>query len=602
METKNESESKTKKGKLLITVSLFLNLVLFFSFITIRHYPSILIFFHIASIFILWGFLFMKLNFINAIKNRWKELVLILLLTLVAFFVRIYQIEEISPGMYGDEIAVAQWGLRLIQKPDIPPFISEGYYHPTPLLYLTAYSVQTLGHSMTAIRMPNVIIGAASVGAFYILLRIFFPISISLFGAILLIFQYTHIVISRLSYEPTPSLFCQILTLIFLALYWKKKNAIYLIGIGLSLGAGMYTYLNFRPFALLIFLVTIVLLLKHNWKQSLKKVLLFIVIFFIAAMPLFSYVLIDPQGFSGRISELSIFSHNYSPSELTKELEGSILRTTIMPFFPIPITLTNGPQTNGDPNPRNNPATSPMFDTLTVLMSILGTIYLFFKKRNLFWLVILLIIPPILSDVFANENVPEFHYYGIGHPQAMHVSGFILTTLFTATAGLYWIYLRWSKKKAAEVVTLIGIFVIIVSCWNWLLYFNQMQISPGAYLYNYTVNHAQASNTANYLNKIPGEKISITKDIGNTLNFQFFIDSKRKLNIFEPINTENTLKTIQASDVTAIGVTVKTVPILNASSINDLASKGYVIDALNNQFGQPDVIIIRKDLFNLQLQ
>ena len=170
---------------------LIINILLFINFVYSKSFSSILMYVHILSIILLWGFLFVQINLHKKIKKHWKEGCLILLLIFLAFLVRMDRLEEISPGMYSDEIDVAQRGLQLYDKPDLPPFISENYYHPTPLLYLTAFSVKTLGHTMTAIRMPNVIIGALTVVAIYILLRLFFPISISLFGAILLMFQYT---------------------------------------------------------------------------------------------------------------------------------------------------------------------------------------------------------------------------------------------------------------------------------------------------------------------------------------------------------------------------------------------------------------------------
>lgn len=586
------------KNKIVLSffsVSIVLHVLLFFNFIFSRNFAPIFIALHILTIIALWIFLLQSLKVLTIVRSYWKEICIICLLILIAFFVRIDRLEEVTPGMYPDEIGVAQWGIKLLQEQNFAPFIAEGYYHPTPLLHVTGWSVETFGHTMTAIRLPSIIFGAFSIGAFYILLRLFFPMPVAFFGAMLMVFQYTHIVISRFAYESIPSLFWQIVTLIFCFLYWKKKDFFYLLGVALSLGAGMYTYLNFRLFAILIFIVTILLIFKNKWRLSLKKTGFFIAMVFVSTTPLISYFFIDPQGFSGRVSDISIFSYNYNVSEFTKELSGNIFRITVLPFFELPTIDPNSPPVSGDPNPRHNPATKPMFDLATVILSLVGLLYIFIKNRNLFWLLILLFLPPLLSDVFAHERIPEFHYPGIGHPHAMRTSGFIITTLFTATAAFYWIYEHWSKKRLTEILTVMSIGLLVICYWNWHLYFNQNQVSPGAYFFNYKNNYVQASKTAHYLNTLPEQKITITKNLVDTINFKFFIDVKKQLNILDLTGTESAKMIIEASDITVIDVTEKTIPLLNSLDNNTLVSMGYTVQMLKNPIGQPEVIIVSKN-------
>ena len=152
---------------------------------------------------------------------RRKEMLLLILLIITAFIVRIDRVEEFTPGMYADELTVAKAGLQLLAQSELPPYADVNFGHPTPLLYATGLSVQTFGHTITAIRLPYIIFGALSVGAFYILLRLFFPTSIAFLGSLLMVYQYSHVALSRLAYEPIPSLFWQIVTITFLVLYWS---------------------------------------------------------------------------------------------------------------------------------------------------------------------------------------------------------------------------------------------------------------------------------------------------------------------------------------------------------------------------------------------
>jgi 4-amino-4-deoxy-L-arabinose transferase-like glycosyltransferase len=338
---------------------------------------------HIASLIVLWGLALQQGKIFEHLITKWKELLLIIFLLLIALFVRLYLVEEISPGMYGDELTVATQSLELVKEQDWPPFLGI-YSHPTPLLYMTAASINAFGHTITAIRLPSIIFGVLTVGAFYFLLRLFFPMMIATAGAVLMIFQYTQVILSRLAYEPIPSLFFQIVSAIFLIQYQRTKENRYLIGTALSLGGGLYTYYNFRTFALIVFVLTIFLILRKNWKKQWKDAVLFGTIFFVAGMPFFSYAVIDPAGFWGRITAISIFSRHYSSSEFINELWGNIYRTAILPFYGTPITQ-NAPLFSGDPNPGKNPSGVPMFDPLTVVLALVGFVYLFIKRRPFFW-------------------------------------------------------------------------------------------------------------------------------------------------------------------------------------------------------------------------
>lgn len=579
-----------------ITVALiFLNFALFIIFILIKHFPPILVLLNILSIVFLWALVFKHLKLISLFASRRKEVLLISSLVILGFFVRMYGIEDFTPGMYGDEMAIAKGSLSLLGKPDWPPFVDVNYGHPTPLLYFTGLSLQTFGHSITAIRLPSIIFGALTVGAFYILLRLFFPISISIFGAILMLFQYSNVVLSRLAYEPIPSLFWQIVTTIFLIIYWRTRKVYMLMGLALSIGAGMYTYLAFRPFAVAVVLVTLFILLRTRWKQNLKRLVCFIAIIFVVTIPLVSYYLVTPDVFSARSNQISIFSRNYSSSQFLSEFWGNIHRTALLTFFAIPNPPDNSPPVSGDPNPAHNPGNSPMFDLLTDFAAIVGLIFLFRKKRSLFWFVLLMLIPPFVSDVFSTEVTPDTNYFGYGHPNALREAGFIWVILLIVSAGFYWVYSRYGKTQKMAVLTVIGIFVVVIAYWNWYLYFEQFQISPAFYIYNYRFNHGRTVLTSAYLNKVSGQKISLTKDLVDDGYVAFFLRRPAQVSSFDLISKDNTYKIIKESDITAIGVTPQTVPILSQINQNDIASFGYSINTINNPVGQPNIYVFEKN-------
>src|SRR3972149_1631793 len=105
----------------LITV---LNLALFVIFVFLRQYPPVFILIHIASLVFLWGIVLARLEIIKLLMGRWRETLIFIILVILALSVRLYKVEEVTPGIYGDEVTAARMSLDLLKNPDWPPFVS----------------------------------------------------------------------------------------------------------------------------------------------------------------------------------------------------------------------------------------------------------------------------------------------------------------------------------------------------------------------------------------------------------------------------------------------------------------------------------------------
>ncbi len=346
----------------------------------------------------------------------------------------------------------------------------------------------------------------------------YLPVLFALLGSTLLLFQYSHIVLSRLAYEPAASLFFQVLTAIFLSLYYKTKEKYLLVAIALTLGMGLYTYLSFRAFAITVVFITFVQLWRQTTKNRLQEAALFISVLFMAAMPLYSYAIVDGQGFSGRTSEISLFSRGYSSEELFHELSANVYRTTILPFIGIP---GSDPPFIGDPNPGKNPSGVTMFDPITTVLVMIGFIFLFKYKRALFYISLFLMLPAFISDIFSTEVIPDFHYYGLGHPNTLRMSGIIIIVLFVAVYGLY-VLSKWIGKDRGVIAVscLVGFACLI----NWFWYFDQAKINRTFYIYNHKVNRADVINMLIYINIRNVKKVSMTTTLAENRDYiEFFI-------------------------------------------------------------------------------
>ncbi|MBA3724662.1 MAG: glycosyltransferase family 39 protein [Candidatus Levybacteria bacterium] len=573
----------------LITILLAINICVFLSFIFTKHYFPFFIFINILSIIILWGIVWKEYVHRSIVAHKGKEILIVLGLFGVAFLVRLYGIENVTPGMYGDEVTVAVQSLQLLNQKEWLPFIGN-YSHPTPLLYMTAASIEVFGHTITAVRLPSILFGALTVGAFYILLRIHLPGKFALLGAILLLFQYSHIVLSRLAYEPAAALFFQVLTVIFLSLYYKTKEKYVLVAIALVVGIGLYTYLSFRAFAIAIVLMTFLVLWKQTTKNRLQQAALFISILFIAAMPLFSYAIIDGQGFGARTSEISLFSRGYASEELVRELSANVYRTITLPFIGIP---GSNPPSIGDPNPGKNPSGVTIFDPITTIFVIIGFVYLFRYKRGLFYIVLLLLLPAIISDIFSTEVIPNLHYYGLGHPNMLRISGIIIVILFVATYGLYAFFTWIGKDKGVIAVSCLVGFACLI---NWFWYFGQANITRTFYLYNYKVNKTDVIQMITYVNASSAKKVSMTTTLAENREYiAFFLHPDSNVSQFALNERTNILDIITQSDVTVIEINPSTIAAVNALLTTDALNSGTItMHEIKGVVDQPDIVVFEK--------
>lgn len=504
-------------------LSLFgINLLFFFIFLITRHYSFFAVLVNILSILLVatWAINVKHIHFF--FKKYAVDIFFLLSLFLFAFSIYSYKVDVVTPGIQGDEITVARVSERVLSLPEYAPFIETNYGHATPLLYFTGLSIKLLGKTLFAIRLQGILFGALSVAAFYILLRIFFSKTLSAVASLMLLFSYPLVAVSRLAYEITPSLFFQLLTVILLYLAWKTKNIRYYAAVGLSLGAGLYTYVGFRMFAFIIagfFTYQLFKALKHD-RKILQRLAVFLVSLFIIAMPLLSYSINHPTEIMARAKSLSPFNQGLPAIEVYKELQGATFRLTNL-FLPNSNTDHNP---NGDPSLKQNPSRVSIFDIVTFLFFINGLIFLLTKNRNLFLLISILSISPLVNDIFSLERIPEGHYYGIGHPNTLRIAGIIPIIYFIVAFGLNKIKPFFDEQAKGFYATVLILIATVVIFLNWSSYFGQ---PFNDYVYFY--NGVKMLHVADVLNNTSAKTVYLSPSFINEDRVKYFM--KRDVNI-----------------------------------------------------------------------
>lgn len=536
------------KQPFIFLILFIINLLLFFFFSLTKSYPFFAILLNILSVvfFLCW----ISFHALSIFRQNKKiiDIAIIICLFLLAFVVYIYKIDIVTPGIQGDEITVAKISEQILTSTQFAPFTIQSYGHPTPLLYLTGWSIQTFGRTIMAIRLPYVLFGALSIAAFYVLLRMFFTKTISIAGSLLMLFSYPFIILSRLAYEVTPEIFFQIVTVISLTLAWKKKDILYYAAVGLSLGLGLYTYVGFRTFALLILFILAYLLIKTA-KTTKSKILyctVTLAALFIPLIPLLSYSINNPTQIMARTTALSAFTQNYSSTETTKEIFANIGRLTHLFFMGDPNSSTNG-----DTNYARNPSNVSMFDIGTFLLFIMGIFFFFRTNRKLLLIITILTLSAIANDIFVIEKIPQaVNPYGVGHPNTLRIAGIIPIIYFVIVYGLNQIRVLLEKRN---INIFYGTYVLlaILALYNWSLYFNQ---PSNTFFSNYIddYNKVFEMDIVNAINASNAHEVAVSAKFATDERFKYFINKNIVIKSYAPKSYSDAVNQARAHQLSVL--------------------------------------------------
>ncbi|MDO8269937.1 MAG: glycosyltransferase family 39 protein [Candidatus Levybacteria bacterium] len=530
--------------RILLVGTAILNLLLFFSFFITKGYPWVFIFLHFLS---LLPILFIATKkAILALQIAKKEYIVIAIIFTFSIILRLYNIGTLTPGMQGDEVIVAYSAKELGSS--YSPFTTSNFGHGTMIPYMVLIATRIFGDTITSIRFPSAIFGGLGVIVFYLLLRFYFKPSLAFAGSLFFAFAYTNIALSRVIYEPTAAIFFQIIAILFLLLAIKKKDFFYYAALGIILGLGNYTYINFRLFTLFSLLLLCGFLILQ--KFQLQKKILFLstaVIFLVVGiMPLGHYFLIHPDQLVARAAVLSIFNQNLSMQEIISNIHGNISQLRYIFLSP------------GDPNFRINPGKTAMFDITTIVLAFIGFIYLIKRNIKVLILVGVLSLPFIVSDILAYESGPANTFYGFAHPNTLRISGIIPFVILCVTFGLYGLKKiiersmkdNQSSEEAIQMTKNYGVVVLLIFSFfiNYSLYFMQ-SYDP----YTHTVNGVAQLKLVQYVNTMDREKkIYASTQIIDDIRFTYFLKKDHKVLLFNPKTLKEATKIINESDLVLI--------------------------------------------------
>lgn len=298
--------------------------------------------------------------------NR-RDWLLLLAITLVAAWFRLYRIDDIPFGLWVDELAVAANAADLGGRPFLPfgstPLFADGqqWVHTHNLyLYACALVLRLTGYSFAGVKLISLLPGIAAPPLLFLLARRMLPAWPAAFAAALLAVSHWHVTLSRWGFDEVLVTALAVVAVARLHDGLEGRDTRALLVAGAIVGLAQYGYLAARLVAVAAFVVLVGRLAWLRQRRQLVELGVFCAAFVVATAPLLAYWLTHPSVFTVRVAQLSIVGRSLGGEPV---LLLANLRDYALMFF-----------TRGDLNPRHNIPGQPMLDPLVALLFGLGIV------------------------------------------------------------------------------------------------------------------------------------------------------------------------------------------------------------------------------------
>lgn len=260
------------------------------------------------------------------------------LLTLLGAGLRFYRLNELPPGLFGDEALASLHARNLLTSPHFPIYFAQvdGGFHPA-IIYLTLLTRWVTNNHIYAIRLGVAAVGAGTLPLIFFALRSIFQLdearaaranALGLMGAFIYTSAFPDILIQRLGFEvmfPAPA---GALAVWGLARALKSQRRRDYLLAGAALGLALYTYYSARllPVAVVV-AVAWAAWLARAWRPHLIGLALLTLSACLVFAPLGWFFIQHPNTFFARALTVSTETRSTSGLNLLLKLLENVGRT-----------------------------------------------------------------------------------------------------------------------------------------------------------------------------------------------------------------------------------------------------------------------------------
>lgn len=391
-----------------------------------------------------------------------RNLIVMLIILVLSFFLRFYRLDSNPPSLSWDEASIGYNAYSISQtlRDEHGRFLPYDYfsafgdYKPPASIYITAISAKLFGLSTWSVRMPFALLGVLSVLLTYFLveeLRKIFNVKTlnsyySILASFLLGISPWHTIISRQAFEANMATFFIVLG-VWLLLVGLNRGIFLIPGL-ISLIISIYTFNSPRLFVPLFILVFLALFWRQLWIQKKWSVVSLIIGGFLF-LPLLPH-LVSPLG-QLRFKEVNIFSESgvVITANKRQEMDGNSILDKIVHNRRLGYTLLFLSHYfdhfnidylffNGDVNPKFSTRSNGQFFLIEALFLVMGCYFLLKKEKKLALFIFSWLLLGLVPAATARET-----------PHALRTEVSLPMWQLVSAAGLFYLcallHSKWRK-------------------------------------------------------------------------------------------------------------------------------------------------------------
>lgn len=346
-----------------------------------------------------------SINYLFSINKIVQYVFFPILFLLISLILYIFKLDKISSGFHVDEVALSNFSLKILSG-QINTLIGVGEHnHPILSFLPQSISLELLGRTVLAARLPTAIFSALSIPIFFIFVKYLFGFKTAIFSSILFLTSHLWLAMSRLAINNSQIVFFELITFIFLFLALKKNKIYYFFLTGIGCGLMFYLYAGFRVVPLIVALILIYdSFLKNrenfNFKDLLLKIVVILIGFLIISLPQIIYFYQHPYAFISRNNDISILGNGAEATWLKQynypyKNNFEILAAQTLKTFMI------SPESRDTSGQYGYP--KKVLDPISYALVTLGLIYCIyrFKKSKYLFLILWFFITLIFGNIIA---------------------------------------------------------------------------------------------------------------------------------------------------------------------------------------------------------
>jgi 4-amino-4-deoxy-L-arabinose transferase-like glycosyltransferase len=246
---------------------------------------------------------------------------------LLALLLRVWRLDAIPFTLGGDEGSQGLEALRVLVGDLRNPFTTGWLGVPTMSFFFNSLAIQYLGPTVTALRLPWALVGAATVVVAFLLVRQMVGARLGLATAVLLAVYHYHIHFSRLGSNQVadPFFLALALFLLYRALDGRARLNWALLGAVTGLAFYFYAGARLTPVVIvavlgyLFVLEPRVFVRRHGW-----GLLVAAGAFVLTAAPMLQYAWRFPDEFNARLNTVGVFQSGWLAREIDIRGESAV--------------------------------------------------------------------------------------------------------------------------------------------------------------------------------------------------------------------------------------------------------------------------------------